>query len=537
MEPNQKNSFLSEQAKIAYNKLRLAPTYPGMKELRDDVKSQLTELNFYWGKVKGTKPSRLQKEGIEEILRQVLWPKDEDGMPIQPTTRLSSVIQRQGLVNGDASLNNNPEALPSPTSATPLHTNLSASLTSSSEPQRTAPATTASALPEATTSLTHIRPNERDENQADTPSRRRVFPLSIPSLPSYKRPTPPPLLQEPTNSTPTREDTTKPRATLEAQKHQTANSQQYSVYNNARRLPLSILLDSTVDGSSNTTDSNTTTVVQQADIPVRIQQQRTRSTAFSLQSRQALPSQSRKPSMSRSRLPSYIEISDSDSDYENESDDENESDVRTTSHSNILANTRTHNTVDRTRNISFTRLSTIAKEKSMSSQQQCDGGEKENQDPTTVASSNSCGTKRNFSVMPNNDDLEVQPNKKQKSSECQASYIAKEVNRLEHTPSGPEPRPQVPDISIPVIQQPHAVGKYSALDFLGLFAKQTTGKFKMFILGGFLQCRPEKDEVDVEFLVTHPAHKDPSEEALIDRKQEAYKIATFSKTHPKNPPQ
>ncbi|KAJ6195169.1 hypothetical protein J3E72DRAFT_271432 [Bipolaris maydis] len=420
MEPNQKNS---------------------MKELRDDVKSQLTELNFYWGKVKGTKPSRLQKEGIEEILRQVLWPKDEDGMPIQPTTRLSSVIQRQGLVNGDASLNNNPEALPSPTSATPLHTNLSASLTSSSEPQRTAPATTASALPEATTSLTHIRPNERDENQAD---------------------------------------------------------------------------NSTVDGSSNTTDSNTTTVVQQADIPVRIQQQRTRSTAFSLQSRQALP-----------------KISDSDSDYENESDDENESDVRTTSHSNILANTRTHNTVDRTRNISFTRLSTIAKEKSMSSQQQCDGGEKENQDPTTVASSNSCGTKRNFSVMPNNDDLEVQPNKKQKSSECQASYIAKEVNRLEHTPSGPEPRPQVPDISIPVIQQPHAVGKYSALDFLGLFAKQTTGKFKMFILGGFLQCRPEKDEVDVEFLVTHPAHKDPSEEALIDRKQEAYKIATFSKTHPK----
>ncbi|KAH7549132.1 hypothetical protein BM1_10517 [Bipolaris maydis] len=312
---------------------------------------------------------------------------DDSGMPIQPTTRLSSVIQRQGLVNSDVSLNSNPEALPSPKSATPLHTNLSASLTSSSEPQPTPPTATASALPEAITSLTHIRPSERDNNQADAPSRRRVFPLSIPSLPSYKRPTPPPLLQEPTNSTPTREDTTKPRATLEAQKHQTANSQQYSVYNNARRLPLSILLDSTVDGSSNTTDSNTTTVVQQADIPVRIQQQRTRSTAFSLQSRQALPSQSRKPSMSRSRLPSYIEISDSDSDYENESDDENESDVRTTSHSNILANTRTHNTVDRTRNISFTRLSTIAKEKSMSSQQQCDGGEKENQDPTTVASS------------------------------------------------------------------------------------------------------------------------------------------------------
>ncbi|KAJ6195165.1 hypothetical protein J3E72DRAFT_271428 [Bipolaris maydis] len=155
-------------------------------------------------------------------------------MPIQPTTRLSSVIQRQGLVNSDVSLNSNPEALPSPKSATPLHTNLSASLTSSSEPQPTPPTATASALPEAITSLTHIRPSERDNNQAD---------------------------------------------------------------------------DSTVDGSSNTTDSNTTTVVQQADIPVRIQQQRTRSTAFSLQSRQALP-----------------KISDSDSDYENESDDENESD-------------------------------------------------------------------------------------------------------------------------------------------------------------------------------------------------------------------
>ncbi|KAJ6193138.1 hypothetical protein J3E72DRAFT_434522 [Bipolaris maydis] len=168
----------------------------------------------------------------------------------------------------------------------------------------------ASALPEAITSLTHIRPSERDENQADAPSRRRVLPLSIP----------PPLLQAPTNSTPTREDTTKPRATLKVQEHQTANSQQHSVDNNARRLPLSIVLDTTVDGSSNTTDSNTTTVAQQADIPIRIPQQGTRSTAFSLQSRQALPSQLRKPSMSRSRLPSYIEISDSDSDDENESD-------------------------------------------------------------------------------------------------------------------------------------------------------------------------------------------------------------------------
>ncbi|KAJ6276668.1 hypothetical protein J3E71DRAFT_357197 [Bipolaris maydis] len=219
-------------------------------------------------------------------------------------------IQRQGLGNGNVSLNNNPEALPSPTSATPLHTNLSASLTSSSEPQPTPPTTIASALPEAITSLTHIRPSERDENQADAPSRRRVLPLSIP----------PPLLQAPTNSTPTREDTTKPRATLKVQEHQTANSQQHSVDNNARRLPLSIVLDTTVDGSSNTTDSNTTTVAQQADIPIRIPQQGTRSTAFSLQSRQALPSQLRKPSMSRSRLPSYIEISDSDSDDENESD-------------------------------------------------------------------------------------------------------------------------------------------------------------------------------------------------------------------------
>ncbi|KAJ5029415.1 hypothetical protein J3E73DRAFT_388840 [Bipolaris maydis] len=200
---------------------------------------------------------------------------------------------------------------------------------------RTALAAIAVALPKATISLTHIRP---------TLLRCRVFLLSIP------------------------------------------------VNNNTRRLLLSILLDSIVDRSSNTIDSNTTIAL--------------------------------------------LKLPNSNSNYENESNNENESNVRTTSYSNILANTRIYNTINYTRNISFTRLFIIAKE-----------------NPTT---------KRNFSIILDNNNLK-------------ALYIAKEVNRLKYTP---------------------LVKKYLALNLL------------------------EKDKVDVKFL-----------EVIIERRQEVYKILTFTKAY------
>lgn len=96
--------------------------------------------------------------------------------------------------------------------------------------------------------------------------------------------------------------------------------------------------------------------------------------------------------------------------------------------------------------------------------------------------------------------------------------------KVKQLPLSVQPPQQLQKNGIVVVQDDDESASLVNIDSLGLFARQTTGKFKMFIHGGLLQVHFRPDYVDLVYLIEHPSHKDNSQHAIAVRRQLAYPL-------------